>query len=37
LLREDRVTKKKYNNMELVHESLMLAIGGSDTTSSSLA
>jgi len=37
LLREDRVSKKKYNELELILESLMLTIGGSDTTSSSLA
>ncbi|KAF2802071.1 cytochrome P450 [Mytilinidion resinicola] len=37
LLVEDRVTKKKYSEPELVVESLMLSIGGSDTTSSSLA
>jgi len=37
LLVEDRVTKKKYSNLELILESLMLTIGGSDTTSSSLA
>ncbi|KAF2802338.1 cytochrome P450 [Mytilinidion resinicola] len=37
LLREDRVSKKKYSDLELILESLMLTIGGSDTTSSSLA
>ena len=37
LLVEDRVSRRKYNDLELILESLMLSIGGSDTTSSSLA
>ena len=37
LLAEDRVSKKKYDRDELVRESFMLTIAGSDTTSSSLA
>jgi cytochrome P450 len=37
LLVSDRSTKKKYSEKYLILESLMLSIGGSDTTSSSLA
>ncbi|OCK85373.1 cytochrome P450 [Lepidopterella palustris CBS 459.81] len=37
LLREDRVTKQKYTQKQLDVECVALIIGGSDTTSSSLA
>ncbi|OCK75223.1 cytochrome P450, partial [Lepidopterella palustris CBS 459.81] len=37
LLAEDRVSKKKYNNLELILETFLTVLIGSDTTSSSLA